>query len=80
MPTAGGRLFVDMTDNLATPTGRHMILNVLGKSDPLIRDALTTIVEREILYLSFRKKTRIRRKLCRLRIFKHYALRSGGSS
>ncbi len=46
MPTAGGRLFVDMTDNLATPAGRHMILNVLGKSDPLIRDALTTIVER----------------------------------
>jgi pyruvate,water dikinase len=46
MRTAGGRLFVDVTNMLATSAGRETILNVLGKSDPLIKDALTTIVER----------------------------------
>lgn len=46
MRTAGGRLFVDIAPNLATPAGRNVMLNVLGKSDPLFRDALTTIVER----------------------------------
>ena len=47
MSTAGGRLFVDVTDNLTSTAGRNMILNVLGKSDPLIKDALTTIIARE---------------------------------
>lgn len=47
MYTAGGRLFVDVTATLASPVGRETILNVtLGKSDPLMRDALTTILER----------------------------------
>ncbi|MVM29233.1 phosphoenolpyruvate synthase [Spirosoma sp. HMF4905] len=47
MRTAGGRLFVDITPLLASPVGRETVLNVtLGKSDPLIKDALTTIVER----------------------------------
>ena len=48
MRTAGGRLFIDITSMLASPTGRETLLNVtLGKSDPLIKDALTTIIERE---------------------------------
>lgn len=46
MRTAGGRLFVDITQMLASPAGRHTLLNVLGKSDPLIKYALTTIIER----------------------------------
>ncbi|GAB4024680.1 phosphoenolpyruvate synthase [Spirosoma gilvum] len=46
MPTAGGRIFVDVADDLASPIKRHMLINVLGKSDPLIRDAFTTILER----------------------------------
>ncbi|MEH2172301.1 phosphoenolpyruvate synthase [Nostoc sp.] len=47
MHTAGGRLFVDITATLASPVGRETILNVtLGKSDPLMKDALTTIIER----------------------------------
>ncbi|AFZ04981.1 Pyruvate, water dikinase [Oscillatoria nigro-viridis PCC 7112] len=47
MHTAGGRLFVDVTATLASPVGRETILNVtLGKSDPLMKDALTTIIER----------------------------------
>jgi len=46
MCTAGGRLFVDVTNMLASPAGRKTIIDVLGKSDPLIKDALTTIIER----------------------------------
>ncbi|WP_419701813.1 phosphoenolpyruvate synthase [Mucilaginibacter sp. NFX135] len=46
MRTAGGRLFVDITPMLASAAGRHTMLNVLGKSDPLIKDALTSIIER----------------------------------
>ncbi|HEY9622895.1 MAG TPA: phosphoenolpyruvate synthase [Crinalium sp.] len=48
MHTAGDRLFVDVTATLASPVGRETILNVtLGKSDPLMKAALTTILERE---------------------------------
>jgi phosphoenolpyruvate synthase/pyruvate phosphate dikinase len=47
MRTAGGRLFVDVTPMLASPTGRETIVNVLGKSDPIIKEALTTILERK---------------------------------
>lgn len=46
MRTAGGRLFVDVTPMLATPAGRETMINVLGKSDPIIKDALTTILDR----------------------------------
>ncbi|GAB3898529.1 phosphoenolpyruvate synthase [Larkinella knui] len=46
MRSAGGRLFVDVAPMLASPAGRENILNVLGKFDPLVKDALTTIVER----------------------------------
>jgi phosphoenolpyruvate synthase/pyruvate phosphate dikinase len=46
MYPAGGRLFVDVAQQLASPAGRNVLLNVLGRSDPLIKDALTTIVER----------------------------------
>ncbi len=43
---AGGRLFVDVTDDLASPAKRDILVNVLGKSDPLIRGALVAILER----------------------------------
>jgi len=46
MYAAGGRLFVDIAQDLASPAKRDIIVNVLGKSDPLIRDALMTILER----------------------------------
>src|SRR5205823_5539191 len=38
---------VDDTRMLASPASRHTLINTLGPSDPLIRDALVTIVERE---------------------------------
>jgi pyruvate,water dikinase len=51
MRTAGGRLFVDIAPTLATTTGRETMINVLGKSDPLIKDALINIVERDYIKL-----------------------------
>jgi pyruvate,water dikinase len=46
MYAAGGRLFVDVTHDLASPSKREILVNVLGKSDPLIRGPLVTILER----------------------------------
>jgi phosphoenolpyruvate synthase/pyruvate phosphate dikinase len=46
MGEAGGRLFVDVTRPLASPTSRAALLGALGKSDPLIRDALQSLVDR----------------------------------
>ncbi|MEV4177172.1 rifamycin-inactivating phosphotransferase [Nonomuraea sp. NPDC049709] len=46
MHEAGGRLFVDVAPTLATPAGRANILGALGKSDPLILDALQTVLDR----------------------------------
>ncbi|MGW1008254.1 rifamycin-inactivating phosphotransferase [Streptomyces sp. NPDC002520] len=47
MHEAGGRLFVDVTRRLATPAGRAGLLDALGKGDPLIRDALETVLDRD---------------------------------
>ncbi|GAB6421146.1 phosphoenolpyruvate synthase [Bacillus luti] len=47
MRKAGGRLFVDATQKLASPASRDFLINTLGKSDPLVRDALTTVIERD---------------------------------
>ena len=46
MAEAGGRLFVDVTQALAAPASRTAILGMVGKSDPLIGDALQTILDR----------------------------------
>jgi pyruvate,water dikinase len=46
MHKAGGRLFVDVTKDLASPAKRDIIVNVLGKSDPIIKDAMMNILER----------------------------------
>jgi len=46
MYEAGGRLFVDVAQRLASPASRAGLLEALGKSDPLIEDALRTILER----------------------------------
>jgi len=46
MYEAGGRLFVDVAQGLASPATRGGILEALGRSDPLIGDALQTILER----------------------------------
>ena len=46
MYEAGGRLFVDVAQALASPAGRAGLLGLVGKSDPLIGDALHTILDR----------------------------------
>jgi rifampicin phosphotransferase len=46
MHEAGGRLFVDVTRRLASPASRAALLDVFGKGDPLMRDALETVLER----------------------------------
>jgi rifampicin phosphotransferase len=46
MAEAGGRLFVDVTQILASPASRASLLGLLGKSDPLIGDALQTVLDR----------------------------------
>ncbi|MEK3916713.1 phosphoenolpyruvate synthase [Paenibacillus sp. FSL H7-0331] len=46
MRKAGGRLFVDVTQMLATPVSRETLLNAMGQHDPLMKDALMTIIER----------------------------------
>ena len=46
MAEAGGRLFVDVTQILASPVTRASLMGLVGKSDPLIGDALQTVVDR----------------------------------
>lgn len=43
---AGGRLFVDVAQMIASPDSREMLLKNMGQHDPLMKDALTTIIER----------------------------------
>ncbi|WP_299534280.1 rifamycin-inactivating phosphotransferase [uncultured Streptomyces sp.] len=47
MHAAGGRLFVDVTPRLAAPAGRAALLDAMGKGDPLVRDALETVLGRD---------------------------------
>jgi pyruvate,water dikinase len=47
MHEAGGRLFVDVTRRLASPASRAALMDLSGRSDPLIRDALETVLDRD---------------------------------
>jgi rifampicin phosphotransferase len=49
MKEAGGRLFVDVTQRLASPASRAALLDMAGKSDPLTLDALKTILDRDFV-------------------------------
>ena len=46
MTEAGGRLFVDVTKMLGSPATRAGLLQAMGKVDPLIGDALRTVLDR----------------------------------
>jgi rifampicin phosphotransferase len=46
MAEAGGRLFVDVTQILASPASRAGLVQTLGRSDPLIGDALQSVLDR----------------------------------
>ncbi|MFD9466565.1 rifamycin-inactivating phosphotransferase [Streptomyces sp. NPDC060027] len=47
MHEAAGRLFVDVTRRLASPASRAGLLDVMGRGDPLVRDALETVLDRD---------------------------------
>jgi rifampicin phosphotransferase len=47
MAEAGGRLFVDVTQRLASPASRAGLLELMGRSDPLTRDAVQTVLKRD---------------------------------
>jgi phosphoenolpyruvate synthase/pyruvate phosphate dikinase len=47
MAEAGSRLFVDVTQILASPAARAGLLWLTGKSDPLLGDALQNVVDRD---------------------------------
>ncbi|MER6563462.1 rifamycin-inactivating phosphotransferase [Streptomyces sp. NPDC001027] len=53
MHEAGGRLFVDVAPRLAAPASRAGLLDVIGRGDPLTRDALETVLERDGFVPSF---------------------------
>src|SRR5215469_15419236 len=57
MSEAGGRLFVDVTQALGSPTSRASLLEALRRSDPLIGDALQTILERGDFIAALRDET-----------------------
>jgi rifampicin phosphotransferase len=46
MAEAGGRLFVDVTQALGSTVSRAALLETMGKSDPLMADALQTLLDR----------------------------------
>jgi rifampicin phosphotransferase len=46
---AGGRLFVDVAQMLASPDSRKMLINNMGQHDPLMKDALMNIIERDFI-------------------------------
>jgi rifampicin phosphotransferase len=48
MYEAGGRLFVDVTQGLASPASRAGLLEMMSRGDPLVGDALRTILERTV--------------------------------
>ncbi len=52
MYEAGGRLFVDVTQRLVSPASRASLLEVMGRGDPLIKDALETVLARDDFVLS----------------------------
>ncbi|MFI2644349.1 rifamycin-inactivating phosphotransferase [Streptomyces sp. NPDC018610] len=47
MHEAGGRLFVDVTRRLASPASRAGLLDLMGRGDPLVRNALETVLDRD---------------------------------
>jgi pyruvate,water dikinase len=53
MHEAGGRLFVDATPRLASPASRARLLDMVGRTDPLTRNALEMILERRDFVPSF---------------------------
>jgi pyruvate,water dikinase len=52
MAEAGGRLFVDVTGLVSASTSRDRFLAAMGTSDPLMEDALRTVLDRDFVPLA----------------------------
>lgn len=52
MYKAAGRLFVDISGSLASVNGRGQLLHIMGQHDPLLKNALATIIDRNFIQLS----------------------------
>jgi pyruvate,water dikinase len=46
---AGGRLFVDVTQMLASPDSRNALLSSMGQHDPLMKDSLMNIIKQDYI-------------------------------
>lgn len=44
---AGGRLFLELTHDLASPVGRLLGISTMGRSDPLMKNAIQTLMKRK---------------------------------
>jgi len=62
---AGGRLFVDVTLQLSSVAGRAGLLKAMGQHDPLIKDALERIIDRDFIKLAPEKRRTGTEKLFR---------------
>lgn len=51
MFTAAGRQFVDVSQQLSSTTGREALLKAMGEHDPLLKDAVMTIIEQGFIKL-----------------------------
>ncbi len=69
---AGGRLFVDVAQRLASPASREFLLNTIGESEPLIKDALMTVIERDnFIKLLPDEEEKVLEKVCHLQARNH---------
>jgi len=48
----GGRLFMDLANDLASPLGKKIAITAMGKSDPLVDNALKSLVKRKVFMKS----------------------------
>jgi pyruvate,water dikinase len=55
---AGGRLFIDLAHDLASPTGQKIVLMAAGKMDPLMHSAIKSLMRRKAFMKSLSRGNR----------------------
>ncbi len=55
---AGGRLFIDLAHDLVTPVGRKIAFMALGKMDPLMHNAVKSLMKRKVFVKSLARGKR----------------------
>ncbi|VBB07751.1 Hypothetical protein LUCI_3016 [Lucifera butyrica] len=59
MYKAGGRLFIDLSHDLASPVGRRIVIGILGRNDRLMRSALLNVLSRKAFIKSLPRGKRV---------------------